>query len=99
MWVSAVKLIIAAGEVGRPVTQQAYNHLDPLREHVHPFLKRGKGMPKARCSCSFQPAPRPNTSRPLRVSTAAPCTPVRMDAEKSSGTPAIRTAAASFPRR
>ena len=71
MWVSAVKLIIAAGEVGRSVTQQAYNHLDPLREHVHPFFKRREGMPKARCSCSFQPAPTPNTSRPpLRVSTA-----------------------------
>ena len=43
MWVSAVKLIIAAGEVGRSVTQQAYNHLDPFREHVHPFFKRREG--------------------------------------------------------
>ena len=43
MWVSAVKLIIAAGEVGRPVTQQAYDDLDPLREHVHAFLQRREG--------------------------------------------------------
>ena len=62
----------SAGEVGRPVTQQAHNDLDPLLEHVHAFLERRKGMPKARCSCAFQPAPTPNTSRPpLRVSTAA----------------------------